>query len=98
MAQKKTYVIVHKQYGNPAAAFKKVYPFTSHMKAAKRMGEMLKEAEKNSNYVSPVHFTEWGQFKGYHPMNIDSFHVSTKHGNEQYVELLSVNEGEELDV
>jgi hypothetical protein len=98
MAQKKIYVIVHKQYGNESEAFKKIYPFTSRLAAAKKMVKLYNAAVNGENYVSPVHYGSFGRFTTYNPLNIDSFHVSCKHGNEQCVELVAKSEGEPLDL
>ena len=98
MAQKKMYVIVHKQYGNEAEAFKKIYLFSSRLAAAKKMVKLYNAAVKAENYVSPVHYGSFGRLTAYNPLNIDSFHVSCKHCNEQYVELVTKNEGEPLDL
>lgn len=98
MAQKKIYAIVHKQYGNETEAFKKIYLFTSRLKAAKKMVKLYNAANKAENYVSPVHYGSFGRFTTYNPLNIDSFHVSCKHCNEQSVELITKSEGEPLDL
>lgn len=98
MAQKKIYVIVHKQYGNELEAFKKMYLFTSRMAAAKKMVKLYNAAVKGDNYVSPVNYGHFGRYTAYNPLNIISFHVSCKHGNEQYVQLHTKSEGDLLDL
>ena len=92
--RKQIYFVIHKQYGNEAEAFTVVYPFTSRLAAARRMVKLMEAAEKAGNYVSPVHYSDWGRFKGFNQLNIDSFHVSMKHCNEQSVELVASPCGE----
>jgi len=98
MAKKKIYAIVHKQYGNETEAFKKIYLFPSRLKAAQKMVKLYNAANTAENYVSPVHYGSFGRFTTYNPLNIDSFHVSCKHCNEQSVELVTKNEGDPLDL
>ena len=93
---KKMYYIIHKQYGNENEAFTKVYAETSRLAAAKRMVKLYHEANTAENYVSPVHYTKWGRYTSYNELNIDSFHVSCRHCNEQFVELVCKADGKPL--
>lgn len=96
MAKKRIFYVIRKQYGKET--FKNIYAFTSRLAAAKHMVKLHDEAEKRGDYVSTVHFCKWGRYTVYNPLNMDSFHVSCRHCNEQYVELVSKFEGEPLEV
>ena len=98
MATKPIYHVIHKRYGNPAEAFKKIYTFTSRLKAAKLIVKLYNKADRDENYISPVHYTKWGRYTTYNPLNIDSFHVSCRHCNEQSVELVCSREGKPVNL
>ena len=96
MAKKQVFLIKVHQYGTDGTKTK-VMPVLGRKKAGEAMATLLKAAEITGHYCSPVHHTDWGRFRNFHPLTVDSFHASHKNGTETSVELITAAEGELLD-
>lgn len=96
MAKKQVYLIKIHQYGTDGTKTK-VMPVFGRKNAGEAMDKLLKAAKEKGHYTSPCHYTDWGRYKNFHPLTLDSFHASHKNGTESSVELITAAEGEILD-
>lgn len=94
---KQVCLIITRQYGTDGEK-KLVTPIVGRKNAAEAMATLLEAAEKNGHYISPVHYTEWGRYRCYNRLTVDSFHASHANGTESSVELKVVEEGQAVAV
>lgn len=96
MAKKQVFLIKVHQYGTDGTKTK-VMPVLGRKKAGEAMATLLVAAETSGHYISPVHYTDWGRYKCYNRLTVDSFHASHANGTETSVELITAADGKIID-
>lgn len=77
------YKVITHVYGGDIAETSKTAYFETHTKASKYLTNMMESMENMGYYVRFSHYHEWGRkYKGFHRLNIDSFHVQMPNGRE----------------
>lgn len=94
---KQVCLIITRQYGTDGEK-KLVTPIIGRKAAGEAMATLLEAAQKNGHYTSPIHHTDWGRYKNFHRLTVDSFHASHANGTESSVELKIVEEGQAVAV
>jgi hypothetical protein len=63
------------QYG--ACETKTEYiPVIGRKSAGEKMYELLESEKANGAYTSPVNYADWGRYRNFHRLSIESFHSS----------------------
>ena len=94
---KQVCLIITRQYGTDGEK-KLVTPIIGRKKAGEAMEQLLNMAKADGFYTSPIHYTDWGRYKNFHHLTIDSFHASGPNGTERSVELQVLAAGQTVTV
>lgn len=77
------YKVTTHAYGGGIAETAETVCFKTHTEASEYLADMIENMESMGHYVRFSNYHEWTRrYRGYHRLNINSFHVQMRNGRE----------------